>query len=39
MNKPHGNGHLTRWNYSYEGTFINGLKNGEGVEVNDWLKE
>lgn len=29
-NKPHGVGHLSKWNYEYNGSFEQGLKNGEG---------
>lgn len=34
--KPHGKGKLTRWNYSYEGKYLKGQKDGEGKEINDW---
>ena len=37
--KPHGKGKCSRWNYSYEGMYEFGCKNGEGKEVCDWAKE
>ncbi len=32
----HGKGLLKKWNYSYEGDFSAGLKQGKGVEISDW---
>lgn len=37
--KFHGKGKLTKWNYQYEGMLENGLKEGEGREVCDWMRE
>ena len=36
--KYEGEGTLSKYNYSYRGCFKGGLKEGEGKEVDDWLK-
>lgn len=37
--KYDGQGQLSQWNYTYEGEYSCGLKQGTGKEIRDWPKE